>query len=61
VISLVGDWTLRDAEIGSFLTEQRAAGVPLYLWYAPGKEAEKLPQILTQEILLQRAARDGNK
>jgi hypothetical protein len=21
--------------------------VPLYLWYAPGKEAEILPQILT--------------
>ena len=23
------------------------SGVPLYLWYAPGKEAEILPQILT--------------
>jgi DsbC/DsbD-like thiol-disulfide interchange protein/cytochrome c biogenesis protein CcdA len=44
---LVGDWTRGDAGIGRFLEKQGRSGVPLYLWYAPGREAEMLPQILT--------------
>ena len=44
---LVGDWTRGDAEIGRFLEKQGRSGVPLYLWYAPGREVEVLPQILT--------------
>jgi thiol:disulfide interchange protein/DsbC/DsbD-like thiol-disulfide interchange protein len=44
---LVGDWTRGDAAIGRFLEKQGRSGVPLYLWYAPGKPAEVLPQILT--------------
>ena len=44
---LVGDWTRGDAEIGRFLEKQGRSGVPLYLYYAPGKEALVLPQILT--------------
>jgi thiol:disulfide interchange protein len=44
---LVGDWTRGDAAIGRFLEKQGRSGVPLYLWYAPGQEAEVLPQILT--------------
>jgi DsbC/DsbD-like thiol-disulfide interchange protein/cytochrome c biogenesis protein CcdA len=44
---LVGDWTGGDAAIGRFLEKQGRSGVPLYLWYAPGKQAEMLPQILT--------------
>ena len=44
---LVGDWTRGDAEIGRFLEKQGRSGVPLYLYYAPGKEAQVLPQILT--------------
>jgi thiol:disulfide interchange protein len=47
VAVLVGDWTRGDAAIGRFLDKQGRSGVPLYLWYAPGKEAEVLPQILT--------------
>ncbi len=57
VISLVGDWTARDAEIAGFLADQGAAGVPLYLWYEPGGEGETLPQVLTPDMLTQRAAR----
>ena len=49
VVTMVGDWTVRDEEITSFLTEQGAAGVPLYLWYEPGEEAEQLPQVVTVE------------
>jgi thiol:disulfide interchange protein/DsbC/DsbD-like thiol-disulfide interchange protein len=44
---LVGDWTRGDAAIGRFLESHGRSGVPLYLWYAPGKPAEVLPQILT--------------
>lgn len=51
VISLRGDWTLRDTEITEFLTREGAAGVPLYLWYPPGGEAQQLPQVLTPDRL----------
>ncbi|MFL0671017.1 MAG: protein-disulfide reductase DsbD family protein [Erythrobacter sp.] len=60
VITMVGDWTVRDEAITRFLTAQGAAGVPLYLWYAPGAAApEQLPQVLTPETLVQRANRRG--
>lgn len=55
VITMVGDWTVRDEEITGFLTEQGAAGVPLYLWYEPGAEADQLPQVLTPGLLTERA------
>ncbi|MEA3012079.1 MAG: hypothetical protein QOD42_624, partial [Sphingomonadales bacterium] len=44
---LVGDWTLGDAAIGRFLERQGRSGVPLYLYYAPGRPPLVLPQILT--------------
>ena len=44
---LAGDWTKGDAAIGRFLASQGRSGVPLYLFYRPGREAETLPQILT--------------
>jgi len=57
VVTIVGDWTRRDATITQFLTEQGAAGVPLYLWYAPGASAPRqLPQVLTPALLEQAAA-----
>jgi len=46
-----GDWTRRDPAITRFLTAHGAAGVPLYLWYAPGKDGEVLPQVLTPDML----------
>jgi DsbC/DsbD-like thiol-disulfide interchange protein/cytochrome c biogenesis protein CcdA len=53
---LVGDWTNGDPAIGRFLESQGRAGVPLYLWYAPGKaEPEILPQVLTPAMLIARA------
>jgi DsbC/DsbD-like thiol-disulfide interchange protein/cytochrome c biogenesis protein CcdA len=57
VVTMVGDWTRRDAAITAFLTEQGAAGVPLYLWYAPGASGPRqLPQVLTPALLEQAAA-----
>ena len=54
---LVGDWTKGDPAITRFLDSRGRAGVPLYLWYEPGKEAEELPQILTPSMLTSRAQR----
>jgi thiol:disulfide interchange protein len=54
---LVGDWTRGDPAITRFLDGRGRAGVPLYLWYEPGREAEELPQILTPGMLTSRARR----
>ena len=47
VAVLMGDWTRPDPEISKFLEKHGRAGVPLYLFYAPGEEPVILPQILT--------------
>lgn len=55
---LVGDWTNGDPAITRLLEGRGRAGVPLYLWYEPGKaEPEELPQILTPDMLISRAHR----
>jgi len=54
---LAGDWTNGDPEITRFLESRGRAGVPLYLWYEPGREVEELPQILTPAMLIDRARR----
>ncbi|MGB5485346.1 protein-disulfide reductase DsbD family protein, partial [Parasphingorhabdus sp.] len=51
VAVLMGDWTRPDPEISRFLEMHGRAGVPLYLYYAPGKEPVILPQILTVATL----------
>jgi thiol:disulfide interchange protein len=52
---LVGDWTRGDPAITRFLDSRGRAGVPLYLWYSPGKPPEELPQVLTPQMLIDRA------
>ena len=52
---LAGDWTNGDPKITRFLESQGRAGVPFYLWYAPGKPPEQLPQVLTPAMLISRA------
>jgi thiol:disulfide interchange protein len=47
VAVLVGDWTGGDPAIGRFLEAQGRSGVPLYIFYAPRKDPEILPQVLT--------------
>jgi DsbC/DsbD-like thiol-disulfide interchange protein/cytochrome c biogenesis protein CcdA len=51
------DWTNGDPAITRFLDQRARAGVPLYLWYEPGKPAEELPQVLTPGLLIERAER----
>ena len=52
---LAGDWTNGDPAITRFLESRGRAGVPFYLWYAPGKPPEELPQVLTPAMLIDRA------
>ncbi|MGK2910169.1 MAG: protein-disulfide reductase DsbD family protein [Sphingobium sp.] len=51
VITMVGDWTNSDPAIGRFLEGEGRSGVPLYLFYPAGKEAQTLPQVLTPATL----------
>ncbi|MCK9541950.1 MAG: thioredoxin family protein [Novosphingobium sp.] len=51
VVVLKGDWTRRDPAITRYLTEQGAAGVPLYVWYPAQGEPRQLPQVLTPDAL----------
>lgn len=51
------DWTHRDPEIAAELARHGRDGVPLYLFYRPGRaQPEILPQILTPSDLLARLA-----
>lgn len=53
VIAMRGDWTRRNPAITDFLTDQGAAGVPLYMWYpAGGGPGKRLPQVLTPHTLV---------
>ncbi len=52
VAVLVGDWTRGDPAIGRFLQKHGRSGVPLYLFYEPGKPVEILPQVLTPSRLV---------
>ncbi|MDR3504757.1 MAG: protein-disulfide reductase DsbD family protein [Acidocella sp.] len=49
---LVGDWTDRNPAITALLAANHRAGVPLYLYYAPGAPAEVLPQLLTPRLVI---------
>jgi DsbC/DsbD-like thiol-disulfide interchange protein/cytochrome c biogenesis protein CcdA len=51
-----GDWTNGDPAITRFIEDRGRAGVPLYLWYEPGREPEELPQVLTASMLVNRAS-----
>ncbi|QNA84413.1 thiol:disulfide interchange protein [Sphingomonas sp. So64.6b] len=58
VAVLVGDWTDGDPVLGRFIERHNRAGVPLYLYYAPGAaEPEILPQVLTPGLLSGLAAK----
>jgi thiol:disulfide interchange protein DsbD len=52
-VKLKGDWTNRDPEITALLKDLGRAGVPLYLFWAPGAERPKiLPQVLTPATIM---------
>jgi len=54
------DWTNNDPEITHFLSSFNRKGVPLYLYYPPGKSKPIiLPQLLTIRTILSLALSDG--
>lgn len=53
VAFLVADFTRKDPVIAEELKRLERAGVPVYLWYAPGaSEPRILPEILSQELVI---------
>jgi len=53
VTYLKGDWTFKDPQITQLLNQYNRNGVPLYLLFSSdSKEAEVLPQILTESLLV---------
>jgi thiol:disulfide interchange protein/DsbC/DsbD-like thiol-disulfide interchange protein len=46
VVTMEADFTRSDPAIAGFLARHGRSGVPLYLYFAPGKEAQILPQLL---------------
>ncbi|RIX27433.1 protein-disulfide reductase DsbD family protein [Sphingomonas edaphi] len=55
VFTLVGDWTSGDPKITAFLAKHQRNSIPFYLYYAPGQRGEVLPQILTTDLLVEKA------
>jgi thiol:disulfide interchange protein len=49
---LVADWTNRDPIISSALEQFGRNGVPLYVFYAPGRDPVVLPTLLTPDIVV---------
>lgn len=52
VVTLVADWTNRNREIAEYLASFERNGVPLYVYYEPGKAPQVLPQLLTPGLVL---------
>jgi thiol:disulfide interchange protein DsbD len=49
---LKGDWTRQDPIVSAFLRDHGREGVPLYIYYGPGRPPAVLPQILTVATVL---------
>ena len=49
---LKGDWTRQDPQISAYLRENGRDGVPLYVYYPSHGPPEVLPQILTENAVL---------
>jgi thiol:disulfide interchange protein len=57
VTYLKGDWTRQDPQISEYLRDNGRDGVPLYVYYPPHGQPEVLPQILTENVVLEKLNR----
>jgi len=57
VTYLKGDWTRQDPQISEYLRDNGRDGVPLYVYYPPHGPPEVLPQILTENVVLEKLNR----
>lgn len=58
-VTLKGDYTNTDPAITEVLKQFKRSGVPLYVVYAPNKEPQLLPQILTEKVVLEAITKGG--
>jgi thiol:disulfide interchange protein DsbD len=52
IVLMRADWTKRDENIATALTQLGRSGVPTYVYYLPGQPALLLPEVLTPGIVL---------
>lgn len=52
VVLMIADWTRQNPEISEFLKSFGYQGVPLYVFYPAAGEPKVLPQILTEDIII---------
>ena len=57
VTLMVADWTNRNAEITEFLAGFGYNGVPLNVYYPPAGEPVVLPQVLSEQLILDTVSR----
>ena len=60
VAYLKGDWTRQDPAISTFLRDHDRDGVPLYVFYPPGRAPVTLPQLLSEGTVLDQVAKLGS-
>jgi thiol:disulfide interchange protein/DsbC/DsbD-like thiol-disulfide interchange protein len=56
---LEADWTNQDSEITDYLKSFSRSGVPLYVYYPAQGDANVLPQLLTENIIVQALTNGG--
>lgn len=49
---MIADWTARDETIAQYLAGFGRNGVPIYVFYPPGKEPVVLPQVLSPSLVM---------
>ncbi len=53
IVFMVADFTRRDSDIAAALQRHKRPGVPMYLFYAPGRaDPVVLPQLLSEEVVM---------
>lgn len=59
VVVLIADWTNRDDRIAAAIRGYGAAGIPLYVYYAPGSsEPQILPPLINTGLIIETVSRD---
>ena len=52
VTLMIADWTRKDSDISAWLQSFGYQGVPLYVFYPANGEPVVLPQILTENLVI---------
>jgi suppressor for copper-sensitivity B len=61
VVPMRADWTNRNDEIGAFLAEHGRYGIPFYLLYLPGGEAQVFSELPSKEGLVAAVRKAGGR